>query len=153
MKCYTYKDDEIIEGISNQWDNNISDDPITNASIRFYATEQNGLVISTEARNRRKDLFLYGYVELIPETEPGTLFPEGSYLLDIKTSDYIPDDADNCMLINSCNDRLLLGCLPDASIGIETGCIQMVDGELTVNIAMIANKEVKTFDNVIILEA
>jgi hypothetical protein len=153
MKCYTYNNDEITEGIDSKWNNCINEASITNASIRFYATEQNGMEIAEAARNRKKDMFLYGYVELIPETEPGTLFPEGSYLLDIKTSEYIPDDSDMCMLVDSNCDRLLLGCLPEATICTDTGCIQMVDGELTFNLAMLTNKEVKTFDNVIVLEA
>lgn len=153
MKCYTYTSDEITEGIDSKWNNSLNESPITRASIRFYATEQSGMVIAEAARVRKKDMFLYGYVELMPETEPGTLFPEGSYLLDIKTSEYIPDDADMCMIVDSTRDRLLLGCLPDAAIATDTGCIQMIDGELTFNIAMLTNKEVKTFDNIIVLEA
>lgn len=153
MKCFTFKNEEIKDFIYNYWNNSCNHDEITNASIRFYACESNGMVISRAAQNRYKDLFLYGYVELIPETAAGTLFPEGSYLLDIKTSDYLRDDGDGCLIVMTHNDRTLLGCLKDSMICTTTGCISMQDDELTFDVSMPVKDEPDTFDNVLVLEA
>lgn len=151
MKCYTLNDTDIVTGIEGEWNN--TEDLIDTASIRFYTCEQNGMVISKAAQSRYKNLFLYGYVELIPETTPGTLFPEGSYLLDIKTSEYNRDTEDDCLIVMSHNDRTLLGCLKDSVVCTTSGCVSMQDGELAFDISMPIKAEADTFDNVLVLEA
>lgn len=153
MKCFTFKNEEIKDFIYNYWNNSCNQEEITNASIRFYACESNGMLIAEAAGNRLKDMFLYGYTELIPETGAGTLFPEGSYLLDLKTSDYIPKDSDKCMVVQTWQDRTLLGCLKESVVNTPYGCITCENEKPTLSEIMPVANELKTFDNVIVLEA
>lgn len=129
MKCFSFIDNQIIEGITTSYASTVNQMPITDASVRFYVCENNSSLLSEAAKKRYEDLFLYGYTELIPDNGPGNLFPEGSYLLDIAIKDYNSEYSQSCMKIQTVEDRLLLGCIPESVIATTDGIISWSEEE------------------------
>jgi hypothetical protein len=154
MKCFSFSNNTIIEGIpAEQYANTLDIPIITDASIRFYACESVGPLLAIAAKDRCRDLFCYGYTELIPDNGAGSLYPEGSYLLDLKIQEYKPVADDKCMIIQSTQDHILLGCIPDAMIHTTNGYITKNEDNLEfVEITEQDNKP-HMQDNVIVLEA
>lgn len=154
MKCFSFINNTITEGIpSEQYANTLDAPIIMNASIRFYACESVGSLLAEAARTRHRDLFCYGYTELIPDNGAGSLYPEGSYMLDLRIQDYKPVDDDKCMIIQSTQGHILLGCTPDAIVHTANGYITKKEDKL--EFIEITERDDKPHlqDNVIVLEA
>lgn len=153
MKCFSFIENRILEGAPSSYVSTMGGTIIKDASIRFYINDANAELLAKCAKERYKDLFLYGYTELIPDNGPGALFPEDSFLLDISIDQYISRKDDGCMRIQ-CNDtRVLLGCLPDAQITTPSGIIKKVKGKVKIVTDIVATNEPITQDNVMVVEA
>ena len=152
MKCFSLINDKIIEGITTDYSNTLNTDVIQQASVRFYINDQLGQLTADMARQRYGDLFLYGYTELIPESEPGNLFPEGSYLLDLPISQYNTEASKQCMKIQTCTDHILLGCINDSVINTTIGNIVMKDGELVVDNESLSTDRITAPVSVLVME-
>lgn len=153
MNCFSYIESRILSGIENIYESTLTDNVINKASIRLHACEANSLLFAEYAKRRDKNLFLYGYTELIPESSPGTLFPEGSFLLDLPTKEYYEHPDDGCIRIQTCENRTLLGCLPDAKVVVENGYIVQEEGKLKIISEKVVTDELVPQANIIVLEA
>lgn len=152
MKCFSLVEGKILKGIPDIYINTLNEPTITEASVRFYICEQLGELIPKFAKNRYEDLFMYGYTELIPDNGPGNLFPEGSYLLDLELSKYLTDKSEQCMKIQSAENRLLLGCTKDSIVYTTDGIIKWDDGKPVLQKDAIATDVVSVQKDVLILE-
>jgi hypothetical protein len=151
MKCFSLVEDKIIKGIPNSYTNTMTEATITDASVRFYICEQLGELIPKAAKTRYEDLFLYGYTELIPDNGPGNLFPEDSYLLDIAIADYIPGKSQNCMKIQTIENRVLLGCTKESIVATTKGTISW-DNKPVLSKDLVINDNINAQQDVLILE-
>jgi hypothetical protein len=152
MKCFSLHNNKIVEGITNMYSNTLNTDIIYEASVRFYICDKLGSLIADTARSRYEDLFLYGYTELIPDSEPGTLFPEGSYLLDLPITQYNSNRSKNCMKIQTVNDHILLGCIKDSVVVTDAGYITMSDDGLVFDTNIVVPDDLQAQDNILIVE-
>lgn len=152
MKCFSFIDNQVVEGIPNIYDSTLKQATITEASVRFYVCEQNATLLSEAAKKRYEDLFLYGYTELIPENGSGNLFPEGSYLLDIAIADYISEQSQQCMKIQTIEDRVLLGCIKESIITTPYGIISWSEDGLALQDGVIMEKDLSIPKDVLVLE-
>jgi hypothetical protein len=152
MKCFSLIKGEIIHGIPSIYSNTLGTDTITDASVRFYASEQLGTILAQAAKSRYEDLFLYGYTELIPDNGPGNLFPEGSYLLDLPVNSYLSSQSTQCMKIQTVENRILLGCTKDSIVYTTDGLIKWGNDMLILDTETLIPGNVNTTDDILILE-